>query len=186
MFRNLFLSSRFRYNQIMAVHYAVYASPIGPMYLRAEDGFLTGLCFHDQRHGFPLGPVQESSSDPALSETVRWLDLYYAGTEPAFTPPLRLSASPYRSLVLSLCRKIPYGETRTYGTLAEAAARRMEKDTWSARAAGLAVGANPIVLLIPCHRVVGKNGALTGYDGGMERKRFLLELETGNLSSRLP
>ena len=110
---------------------------------------------------------------PVLDEAVRWLDSYFAGREPGFTPLLRpYKSSPFRQKVWDALREIPYGETRTYGEIAEKIGCRH-----SAQAVGNAVGHNPISLIIPCHRVLGKDGSLTGYAGGLERKAWLLRLE---------
>lgn len=110
---------------------------------------------------------------PVLDEAVRWLASYFAGREPGFTPLLRpYKPSPFRQKVWEALREIPYGETRTYGEIAEKIGCRH-----SAQAVGNAVGHNPISLIIPCHRVLGKDGSLTGYAGGLERKAWLLRLE---------
>lgn len=110
---------------------------------------------------------------PVLDEAVRWLDSYFAGRNPGFTPLLRpYKPSPFRQKVWEALREIPYGETRTYGEIAEKIGCRK-----SAQAVGNAVGHNPVSLIIPCHRVLGKEGHLTGYAGGLERKAWLLRLE---------
>ena len=157
-----------------------YASPLGEIILSSDGEALTGLWFRDQKH-LPdwlcdVDCPSRSISDrpvPVLDEAVRWLDSYFAGREPGFTPLLRpYKPSPFRQKVWEALREIPYGETRTYGEIAEKIGCRQ-----SAQAVGNAVGHNPISLIIPCHRVLGKDGSLTGYAGGLERKAWLLRLE---------
>ena len=118
---------------------------------------------------------------PVLAAAGRWLDLYFAGRRPHFTPPLHLTGTEFRMAVWSLLQEIPYGETTTYGELARQLAQRLEVPHMSAQAVGGAVGHNPISLMIPCHRVVGTNGSLTGYGGGIQRKKALLELECADM-----
>ena len=110
---------------------------------------------------------------PILMDTKRWLDVYFTGREPDFTPPLHPTGSPFRQTVWQLLLEIPYGQTTTYGELA----KRLECGRMSAQAVGGAVGHNPISIIVPCHRVVGTNGSLTGYAGGLDRKIRLLEIE---------
>ena len=112
-----------------------------------------------------------------MQEAIRWLDLYFAGKKPDFTPPLHPEGSAFRQMVWKALLTIPYGETRTYGELAKRIAEEKHIPTMSAQAIGGAVGHNPISIIIPCHRVVGAKGALTGYAGGVEKKEFLLRLE---------
>lgn len=117
------------------------------------------------------------ANDVVLSKTKRWLDGYFAGRRPDFAPPLKPQGTHFQELVWQLLLDIPYGATTTYGELAQAVAQRLGKERMSAQAVGQAVGHNPIAVIIPCHRVVGKNGQLTGYAGGLERKKALLALE---------
>lgn len=109
--------------------------------------------------------------------TRRWLDLYFAGKVPDFTPPLKPSGSDFRKIVAEIMFTIPYGELMTYGEIAKIVAQRLGKKRMSAQAVGGAVGHNTISLIIPCHRVVGSNGSLTGYAGGMQTKVWLLQHE---------
>ena len=162
-----------------------YASPLGPVTLASDGRTLTGLWFDGQRHfGAGLSPDPEECSLPVFGEAVRWLDVYFGGGIPDFTPPLSLSGTPFQTAVWSALLTIPYGETVSYGELAAllnpffhgAGARAM-----SARAVGGAVGRNPVSLIVPCHRVAGAGGAITGYAGGVGRKLRLLELEKGVL-----
>lgn len=150
---------------------ALYASPLGEIVLAAEGAALTGLWFDGQQH-FPLAlPAPgEFAASPVLEAAARWLDLYFAGQKPDFCPSLAPEGTPFQRKVWERLRAIPYGETMTYGALAAALGS-------SARAVGGAVARNPISLVIPCHRVLGAGGALTGYAGGIERKEYLLRLE---------
>lgn len=117
------------------------------------------------------------ANDVVLAKTKQWLDEYFAGICPAFMPPLKPQGTPFQELVWQLLLGIPYGATTTYGELAQAVAQHLGKERMSAQAVGQAVGHNPIDIIIPCHRVVGKNGQLTGYAGGLGRKKALLALE---------
>lgn len=145
-------------------------SPLGGLTLTGDGAALTGLWFDGQRH-YPsvLPPAREDL--PLWREADRWLEQYFRGGVPDFTPPLAPKGTPFQNAVWALLRTIPYGETRSYGALAEQLGRA------SPRALGGAVARNPISLIIPCHRVVGSGGSLTGYAGGLERKEWLLRLE---------
>ena len=149
-----------------------YASPLGPILLAADETGLTGLWFEAQKY-FPsfLGVDYQEKETPVLTETVRWLDVYFSGKDPGFLPPLHPQGSPFRQTVWDILLTIPRGQTMTYGEIA----RRL--GVHSAQAVGGAVGHNPISILIPCHRVVGSDGSLTGYAGGLDRKTRLLQLE---------
>ena len=149
-----------------------YASPLGPILLAADETGLTGLWFEGQKY-FPsfLGVEYQEKETPILTETVRWLDVYFSGKDPDILPPLHPQGSPFRQTVWDILLTIPRGQTMTYGEIA----RRL--GVHSAQAVGGAVGHNPISILIPCHRVVGSDGSLTGYAGGLDRKTRLLQLE---------
>ena len=149
-----------------------YASPLGPILLAADETGLTGLWFEGQKY-FPsfLGVDYQEKETPILTETVRWLDVYFSGKDPDILPPLHPQGSPFRQTVWDILLTIPRGQTITYGEIARRLGVR------SAQAVGGAVGHNPISILIPCHRVVGSDGSLTGYAGGVERKARLLQLE---------
>lgn len=149
-----------------------YASPLGPILLAADETGLTGLWFEGQKY-FPSfsGVEYQEKETPVLTETVRWLDVYFSGKDPGFLPPLHPQGSPFRQTVWDILLTIPRGQTMTYGEIARRLGVR------SAQAVGGAVGNNPISILIPCHRVVGSDGSLTGYAGGVERKARLLQLE---------
>ena len=155
-----------------------YGSPLGKIILAGEGETLTGLWFTGQKHfGGEAIPAGEA---PVFSVVKPWLDAYFAGTEPGELPPLAPAGTPFQKAVWDLLLEIPRGETTTYGQLADTLSRRWGRGT-SPRAVGSAVGRNPISILIPCHRVVGADGSLTGYAGGLERKQWLLTLEGANL-----
>ena len=118
---------------------------------------------------------------PAFAETVKWLDVYFSGEEPDFLPPIALHTTPFRREVCEIMLTIPYGETMSYGEIAALIAQRRGIDRMSAQAVGGAVGHNPISIIIPCHRVIGTDGSLTGYAGGLNKKAALLKLENAAL-----
>ena len=124
----------------------------------------------------------EAGEHPLLEEASRWLDIYFSGQEPDFLPPLRYGSTKFRKLVCDIMLTIPYGKTVTYGEIAAKIAGELGVRKMSAQAVGGAVGHNPISLMIPCHRVVGANGSLTGYGGGIARKGKLLEMEKADMS----
>lgn len=156
-----------------------YNSPIGGITM-ASDGFcLIGLWFDGQKYfASTLDKDCEERDDlPIFNETRRWLDLYFAGKVPDFTPALLMRANDFRRRVWEILLTIPYGKTMTYGDIARIIADERKNTSMSAQAIGNAVSHNPISLIIPCHRVVGVDGSLTGYAGGIERKKNLLDLE---------
>ncbi|MHC5908614.1 methylated-DNA--[protein]-cysteine S-methyltransferase [Streptomyces sp. S6] len=154
-------------------HHKVIDSPYGPLTLVADDGVLCGLYMADQRHRPPeesFGP----RDDTGLDKTEAQLESYFASELTEFTVELRLHGTEFQKSVWSQLLAIPYGETRTYGQLAEALG-----NIGASRAVGLANGKNPISIIVPCHRVIGASGDLTGYGGGLDRKRRLLDFERG-------
>ena len=154
-----------------------YDSPLGGILLAADEIGLTGLWFDGQKYfARGLSPEREERELPVLLEAKRWLDIYFAGSQPDFCPPLHLTGSAFRQSVWEMLLQIPYGQTTTYGEIARQLAKKRGARV-SAQAVGGAVGHNEISVIIPCHRVVGTNGSLTGYAGGMDRKVKLLELE---------
>lgn len=156
-----------------------YASPLGGLLLAADEQGLIGLWFDGARHfAANLPEAREEKRTPILDETARWLDDYFSGGQPDFTPPLHLIGSAFRLRVWARLLEIPYGQTTTYGALA----KRLGGVHMSAQAVGGAVGHNPISIIVPCHRVVGANGSLTGYAGGLERKVRLLEIEKTDMT----
>jgi len=155
-----------------------YNSPLGDITMASDGTALTGLWFDGQKYfGAGLDPESKSAELPVFSETAEWLDIYFSGQEPSFTPPLVLKTTAFRREVLDILLTVPYGETVSYGSLANILAKQKGVPRMSAQAIGSAVGHNPISIIIPCHRVVGADGSLTGYAGGLDRKRRLLILE---------
>lgn len=155
-----------------------YASPLGNILLTADETGLTGLWFEGQKYYAQGLPEERREAEtPVLTQTKDWLDIYFFGEKPDFLPPLHPAGSQFRQDVWNLLLEIPYGETRTYGEISKKLAERRNLPHSSAQAVGGAVGHNPVSIIIPCHRVVGTNGSLTGYAGGLERKVRLLELE---------
>lgn len=160
-----------------------YASPLGGVTLASDGEALTGLWFDGQKYyAASLSARHAEKALPVFDEAARWLDLYFSGHDPGFTPPLNLRGTAFRRAVWELLLTIPFGHTMTYGQIAETLAARAGLSRMSARAVGGAVGHNPVSLIVPCHRVVGADGSLTGYAGGLERKRRLLLLEGAELS----
>ena len=166
------------------IYIASYTSPLGAITLAGDGAALTGLWFDGQKYfgsTLPRETVRQEDI-PVFVETKRWLDVYFSGKEPDFTPQLRYELTPFRKMVCEIMLAIPYGSTMTYGEIAARLAAQQGKAHMSAQAIGGAVGHNPISLIIPCHRVVGANGSLTGYAGGIDRKVRLLELEKADMS----
>lgn len=160
-----------------------YASPLGGILLAADDEGLIGVWFEGEKYfadGLPADAAEGEST--ILAETKHWLDVYFSGREPEHTPPLHPMGSAFRQEVWALLRSIPYGHTTTYGALAQELARQRGVAKISAQAVGGAVGHNKISIIIPCHRVVGTSGNLTGYAGGIDKKLRLLELEQADTS----
>ena len=155
-----------------------YESPLGGITLASDGKSLIGLWFDGQKHfADTLAACHEEKSLQVFREAVRWLDIYFSGQIPTFTPPLNLRTSPFRQAVWRIMLTIPYGQTMTYSEIALIVAKDMKLPRMSAQAVGGAVGHNAISLIIPCHRVVGTNGSLTGYAAGLERKLKLLKIE---------
>ena len=159
-----------------------YHSPIGGITLACDGEALTGLWFDGQKYfADTLANDHEEKSLPIFDQTIKWLDLYFCGKVPEFTPALNMKTTPFRKSVWEILLTIPYGQTMTYGEIARIIAKQKGLSQMSAQAVGGAVGHNAISLIIPCHRVIGTNGSLTGYAGGIERKRYLLNLEGANV-----
>ena len=155
-----------------------YASPVGDMLLAADEIGLTGVWFDGEKFfADNLPPEHEERETPTLAAAKRWLDIYFKGKEPDFTPPLHPVGSPFRRKVWDILLKIPYGQTVTYGLIARELAAQEGWARMSAQAVGGAVGHNEISIIIPCHRVVGTSGSLTGYAGGLDKKIALLKTE---------
>ena len=149
--------------------------PFSPIVLSSDGYVLTGLHFVQQGEA-----VGQGESLPIFKDVTKWLDDYFAGKRPNYMPEYQINnATPFRREVLEILTTIPYGETITYGEIAAQIAKNHNVDKMSAQAVGGAVGHNPIAIIIPCHRVIGKDGSLTGYGGGLWRKEWLLQLERG-------
>ena len=160
-----------------------YRSPLGGILLAADEDGLTGLWFDGQKYyADTLPPDAAEEETPALTAAKRWLDVYFTGRQPAFMPPLHPIGSPFRQAVWQLLLLIPYGQTTTYGAIARQLAAGQGLPSVSAQAVGGAVGHNRISILIPCHRVVGTGGSLTGYAGGIDKKIQLLTWEHTDMS----
>ena len=161
-----------------------YTSPLGGITLASNGTALTGLWFDGQKFfGDTLPKETAERALPIFEEATRWLDLYFAGQVPDFTPALSMETTPFRKAVWEIMLTIPYGQTMTYGEIARRLAQERGLARMSAQAVGGAVGHNSISLIIPCHRVVGTNGSLTGYAGGIQRKVRLLQLEQTNMAN---
>jgi methylated-DNA-[protein]-cysteine S-methyltransferase len=159
-----------------------YKTPRGfsDMVMMSDGEVLTGLHFVDSRKATRSCRDCAAHDLPVFRETCRWLDEYFGGHAPDFTPPYRIDGlTPFRKDVIDVLLTIPFGKTTTYGDIAAAIAKKRGLKKMSAQAVGGAVGWNPICLVIPCHRVIGANGALVGYGGGIKNKVALLELEDG-------
>ena len=155
-----------------------YNSPIGGITIASNGTSLTGLWFDGQKYfASTLSADYKEENLPVFTEAKRWLDMYFSGRKPDFTPPLALNGSPFRMAVWQILQNIPYGQTITYGAIAQQLAAQNGQTKMSAQAVGGAVGHNPISIIVPCHRVVGTGGSLTGYAGGIAKKIKLLELE---------
>ena len=164
---------------------ARYKSPLGDILLASDDAGLTGIWFEGQRYfALHLASDHIEKETDILMQAKKWLDIYFSGHEPDFLPPLHVEGTSFHREVCEIMLSIPYGKTMTYGEIAQAQtiASRRGIRKMSARAVGGAVGHNEISIIIPCHRVVGANGNLTGYGGGISRKVRLLELEGVNMT----
>ena len=171
------------------MHYlSHYESPLGAMTMASDGEHLTGLWFDGQKYD------RSTISDeavvqpllPVFTQTARWLDAYFEGTDPGFTPPIRVEGSDFKKMVTSIMLSIPFGTTSTYAQIAAEVARRTGRRHMSAQAVGGAVGRNPIVLIVPCHRVLASDGGLRGYAGGVDRKEWLLKMEASTCLARQP
>ena len=159
------------------------SSPLGDILLAADEVGLTGLWFEGQKYFANTLPDEQISQEThILAEAKKWLDIYFSGNDPDFTPPLHPAGSVFRQTVWQILLEIPYGQTITYGEIARQMAKINNTPHMSAQAVGGAVGHNEISIIIPCHRVVGRNGSLTGYAGGIDKKISLLKLEHTDMS----
>lgn len=154
------------------LRYCILDSPLGPLLLAGRDGVLTSLRF--PARGGPAAPPPGALRDEAgFGEAARQLEAYFAGTLTAFDLPVHLDGAPFGQRVWAALSDIPYGRTESYGDLA----RRIGEGVAASRAVGAACGENPVPIIVPCHRVIGADGSLVGFGGGLSAKRFLLALE---------
>lgn len=155
-----------------------YDSPLGGITLASDGKALTGLWFDGQKYfGSTLSADHEPENLPVFEQTRKWLEIYFSGKAPSFTPPLNVRATTFRKAVWDILLTISFGQTMTYGEIAHKIAAQKGLAHMSAQAVGGAVGHNPISLIIPCHRIVGADGSLTGYAGGTDKKLWLLSME---------
>ena len=155
-----------------------YDSPLGGITLASDGEALTGLWFDGQTYfADTMSDDSKKEELPIFVQTCHWLDIYFTGREPDFTPRLKMNTTPFRKAVWEVLLTIPFGKTMTYGEIAKLIAQNRGVSQMSAQAVGGAVGHNSIALIIPCHRVVGSKGNLTGYAGGLDKKVKLLRLE---------
>ena len=159
------------------MYYAEYDSPVGILLLESDGEALTGLWMNRDR-------PENTACLPVFDRTAEWLDAYFRGEAPVIDFPLKPEGTAFRKMIWQFLLEIPFGQTRTYGDLARQAARTLGKEKMSPQAAGGAVGSNPISIIIPCHRIIGADGSLTGYAGGLENKKWLLRHE-GSLEEEI-
>lgn len=161
------------------MHYIYeYKSPIGDITMASDGTSLIGLWFNGQKYfANNLSSKHEYKILPVFKETILWLDTYFDGKVPDFIPQIKLEGTTFRTEIWQMLLEIPYGTTLTYGDIAKNMAAKKELVNMSAQAVGGAVGHNPISIIIPCHRLLGSNGSLTGYAGGIDKKMALLKLE---------
>lgn len=155
------------------IYSSLYPSPVGNILLEANEDGITSLSF---------GGETDEKENEHIVEAKRWLDVYFSGKVPSFTPKIVLRGTPFKLAVWEILKKIPYGKVISYGDIAKILADKRGIKKMSAQAVGQAVGKNPVPIIIPCHRVVGTDLSLTGYGGGLDKKKFFLSLERANLS----
>lgn len=159
-----------------------YQSPLGGILLAADEIGLTGLWFEGQKYfALYLDKEHEEKEVPVFETAKKWLDIYFAGNEPDFQVPLHFTGTDFQNEVWEILYSIPYGKTMTYGEIAKRITEKRGLKRMSAQAVGGAVSHNEISVIVPCHRVVGTNGSLTGYAGGIEKKVALLKLEKADM-----
>ena len=161
-----------------------YHSPLGGITISSNGIEITGLWFDGQKYfGDTLPENYEEKDLPVFEKTKKWLDIYFSGKAPDFIPPLKMETTSFRKAVWEIMLTIPFGQTMTYGEIADKIAKKKGISKMSAQAVGGAVGHNSSSLIIPCHRVVGTNGSLTGYAGGIDKKVQLLTMEKADMSA---
>ena len=156
------------------------------MVMNSDGEYLTGLRFEGSRGTSGYIAEYEEKKLPVFEETIRWLDIYFSGQKPDFLPKLHLIGTDFQREVWDILLEIPYGQTVTYGEIARKIADKRGLKTMSAQAVGGAVGHNRISVIVPCHRVIGSDGSLTGYAGGIERKIRLLDIEQPDFIRTIP
>lgn len=176
-----------------------YHSPLGEMNMVSDGKALTALSFQGQKYDKAIAIVEmktlsenkkesgkassesreESGAYAVFVRTGEWLDIYFSGRDPGFTPPLSAKGTPFQEEVWEILKRIPYGKVISYGEIARRIAENRGIERMSAQAVGGAVGRNPVAIIVPCHRVVGADGSLTGYAGGLDKKKELLRIEKG-------
>lgn len=153
--------------------YCYYNADFTALKMESDGDFLTRLSFTDKNQI----PPNKNVDIPVFDDVKKWLNIYFSGKAPDFTPAIKLTGTDFQMKVWARLTEIPFGKTVTYGELAKEIAAKTGKEKMSAQAIGGAVGKNPIGIIVPCHRVIGRNGSLTGFAGGIEVKKRLLELE---------
>ena len=166
------------------IYKTYYNSPVGKLLIASKDGKLIGLWIEGQK--YYLGKIKdeliENDKEEILVKTKKWLNKYFLGENPKISDlDISLNGTSFEKVVWELLKKIPYGEVTTYKELSKKVAKKLGKEKMSAQAVGGAIGHNPISIIIPCHRVVGKDGSLTGYAGGIDKKVKLLKQEKVNM-----
>lgn len=165
------------------IYVSYYKSPIGNITMASYGESLCGLWFDGQKYfASTVKGENEDKPLPVFEQTKKWLDIYFSGNEPDFTPKLSLNGSEFRKDVWDILLTIPYGSVMTYGEIAKILAKQRGISRMSAQAVGGAVGHNPVSIIVPCHRVIGTNGKLTGYAGGIDKKISLLKIEKTDMS----
>ncbi|GEM_PF-78252 len=187
------VDKRFRRHEIARTHTGNvdhFDSPLGSLELISDGEHLIWLCFESGKFNIKEYDsfVLQEKSDSAIEKTKEWLSVYFSGIEPNFTPPLKIEGTDFMKVALETLCSVPFGKTITYGELAKKTAAALGKQKMSAQAIGNAVSRNPISIIVPCHRVIGSDGSLTGYAGGLERKDWLLRNEgfSSATTTRLP
>lgn len=165
-------------NLVKKEYISHYESPLGDIIMACDEKSLTGLWFDGQKYDrATLCDNHEEKETPVFNEVKRWLDIYFNGEKPEFTPPVKIKSEGLEKEVAEILMRIPYGKTATYKEIAACVAKKRGVLKMSAQAVGQAVAHNAIALIVPCHRVVGSDGSLTGYAGGVDKKVELLTLE---------
>lgn len=179
------LEYKYKLKEIFMIYSTYYTSPVGKLLLASENNKLIGLWIEGQKYylGKLKSQMEVKEDEEILIRTKKWLDSYFKGEKPKIEElELAPMGSEFCQSIWKLLCKIPYGEVTTYGKLSKEVEKIMHRETMSAQAVGNAVGHNPISIIIPCHRVVGTNGNLTGYAAGIDKKIKLLELEKVDVS----